>query len=355
MRILFLDFSTGIKVVDELYNRPRGGIVNSLHRIPDALNNMRNECTVLSDILAPGITREGTEWHNKESFADDGLHRLEYDFLVLNRGIGAAYQNINAKKRILWTHDMPHAGFIPNPEDMRHIDATVFMSKYGENVWRCFYKTIGKSFFIPNGVDELFKDPGCQRNYHKLIYASHPNRGLKRLPFIHDCVSTRVGEIETVAYSSGQIYSDGKFSVDDESVAVDYEKTEKPGFSKKEPIRPDELASELQSSGLMVLPSGFPEICSNSVLQALASGLPVITTGRVGATCEWVHHRYNGMLTEYQPNDYMVYQVELIRNIVEVLNNRKLHKKLINNARKTKVHTWQEIAKRWQGMFKKIG
>lgn len=104
----------------------------------------------------------------------------------------------------------------------------------------------------------------------------------------------------------------------------------------------------------MILPSAYPEICSNAVLQSLVSGTPIITTGNLGATPEWIKHKKNGMLTEYLPHDYVVHIIEMVRNSVSVLNSPKLHAKLIRGAVRTKIFNWNEIGAKWERMLTKI-
>ena len=46
---------------------------------------------------------------------------------------------------------------------------------------------------------------------------------------------------------------------------------------------------------------------------------------------------------------------EIVRNMVEVLNDEKRHRKMIQNAQNTKgIFTWQKIGKMWERMFKKL-
>src|SRR3990167_10438182 len=148
-------------------------MVSSLFKISDYLSSVGHQVFVLSDIQSAGKTRAGMIWTHE--------YYGQYDYLICNRGTHDGYPDIKARRRILWTHDLPHNGFIPEPKTIKAFAATVFMSQYAERIWRAFYPTIGRSFMIPNGVDKtLFfprpKLPGF------LIFASAPNRGLKKLP-----------------------------------------------------------------------------------------------------------------------------------------------------------------------------
>lgn len=338
MRILFIDGSTRLKTVRDLDLRARGGMVTSLFRVTDYLSRQGHHVYVLSDIEREGQTREGTSWIHEPLGS--------FDVLVTNRGTGDGHPHIEAKARILWTHDLPHNGFIPDPRTVRGFACTVFMSRYAERIWRAFYKDIGKSVLIPNGVDRHIFYPR-EKDLGYLIYASAPNRGLKDLPLIADAIEGRVErDVYCKAFSKLSVMhpNEGEDTFDYASL----------GAMVQDPLPQRRFCEEIGRAGLMILPSGYPEICSNAVLQSLASGTPVITTGGLGATPEWVKHKKNGMLTTFQRHDYMVHTVEMVRNAVQVLENEKLHQKLIRGARSTRIHSWAEIGRRWNKLLSRF-
>jgi glycosyltransferase involved in cell wall biosynthesis len=338
---MFMDRSTKLEHVRELERKARGGMVTSLFKVSDYLANAGHDVTVFSDIASTGRTKFGTKWLDE--------YWGEYDVLVTNRGIGCGYSDIRAKRRILWTHDLPHSGFIPEPKNMMAYDRVVFMSRYAENVWRLFFKTIGKSVFIPNGVDKTIFYPR-QKHYDRLIFASAPNRGLDKLPLILDSIRSRLnGGYALSAYSSL-----AKLHPGEGEDKFDYTPIEESDVDLMDPVPQDVFANKLGQASLMIMPTGYPEICSNAVLQSLVSGTPVITTGHLGATPEWIKHRKNGMLTISLPHDYMIHVIEMVRNIVTVLESKKLHDRLIRGALKTKVLTWDEVGAKWEKMLKRI-
>lgn len=335
--------SAKLKTIDDLKTTARGGMVSSLFAVSDGLAGLGHETAVLSGI--EGITNAGTRWIPEY----DGQ---EYDFLVINRGAGGGHADIKARRRILWTHDLPHSGFIPNPKVMNAFSATVFMSDYAERIWRTFYPTIGKSWTIPNGVNrEVFYPRAKDLDY--LIYISNPNRGLERLPLIYEATKTRLGrDIRLRAYSNGAVLHPNEGTDHNE---LKYKSCIEAGIELLDPVPQTELADELGRAGAMVLPSSYPEICSNAVLQSLASGTPVFTTGGLGATCEWVRHGRNGMLTQFQPHDYQVFQLEMVRNLVNVLSNPRVHRKMIRRAAQTKgIYTWKQVVNSWNKMLRKL-
>jgi glycosyltransferase involved in cell wall biosynthesis len=218
------------------------------------------------------------------------------------------------------------------------------------------YKDIGRSFCIPNGVDkDLFYPREKDLNY--LIFASAPNRGLGKLPFLLDCIKTRVDRpLYLRAYSNLEILHPNEKTTSKDvwrDLYESYNEVEASQVELRDPIPQDELAVEIGKAGLMVIPTEYPEICSNLILQALASGTPVLTTGKIGSQGEWVN-RSNGRLTKWLPHDYMIYVMDFVRNAVEVLENEKLHRKLMRGATRSKVYTWDEIGAQWWKMIRKL-
>lgn len=346
MRILFVDLSTKLETVNDLRTRGRGGMVSSLFEISDYLSK-RHGVTVLADIEQAGKTGSGARWFNRATFPREE----SFDFLILNRGVANGLPEISAKRRILWTHDLPHSGHIPEPQTMNAIAATVFMSEYAESVWKAFYKTIGRSFLIPNGVDKNIFYPR-EKDFNYLIYASAPNRGLKRLPLIFEAIKSRTDRpVYMRAFSNMSILHPNE---DGGEFELDYKSCEEAGIDRREPIPQSELAEELGRAGLMILPTDYPEICSNIILQSLASGTPIITTGQLGSAGEWIRDGKNGRLTRFQVHDYMIHSVEMVRLSVEVLNDNRKHSRMIEAAAKTKIYSWEAIGAKWEKMLKKL-
>lgn len=342
MRICFLDRSTKLETVNDLETRPRGGMVSSLFKVSDYLARQGHSVSVVSDISQGGRTRAGVVWANE--YPED-----QFDVLVCNRGVGGF--DIKAKHRVLWTHDLPHAGQIPEPKNIKAF-SVVFMSKYAEKIWRYYYRDIGKSFHIPNGVDKNIFYPRI-KDFGYLIYASAPNRGLKRLPLIFDAIQARVKRhVYMRAYSNlTKLHPNEVDEKDDLSETYNAVRSSKVKLC--DPIPQKDLAEELGRASLMILPSSYPEICSNVVLQSIACGTPIVTTGRLGSVQEWISSS-TGVLTEWQPHDYMAYTLNVVRESVRILENEKLHRRLIENAANTKIHTWDEIGGLWQRMLEKL-
>ena len=333
--------------VRDLLRGPRGGRVSSLLTVTNFLADSGSTVHVLANVEHQEHTDAGVLWS-----ASPESH---YDVVVFNRGIGDGLPDLDIKRRVLWVHDLPHSGFIPEPRMVRALDCIVHMSDYSRWVWTKFYKHAAetKSVRIPNGVDpNLFHPLNAATKSAVCIYASAPNRGLERLPFIWESIDSRRSGFRCKAYSNLKALHPGEHEPSGE---LEWFKSCKDaGIERLDPIPQHDLAQELRKASLMLLPTDYPEICSNAVLQSLACGTPVITTGGIGATPEWVRHRKSGLLTETKPHDYMAYQVEFVRNAVSVLEDGRLHRKLVRGAASTYIHDWDEIGTKWLRLLKKL-
>lgn len=343
LKVLFVDRSTQLETIYDLERQARGGMVTSLFKVSDYLARRGHDVTVLSDVKCDGYTDDGVYWAH-EAWGD-------YDCLILNRGIGDGYPQINAKARILWTHDLPHSGFIPNPQNIRAFDRVVFMSRYAEDVWRTFYRDIRKFVIIPNGVDkEIFKPR--EKDPNLFVFASAPNRGLARLPFLLDCVRARTHDgVRFLAYSNLAKLHPNELGEGDDP--YDYNPVEESSVELADPLPQVQFARKLSHAAGLLMPTAYPEICSNVILQALSCGTPVFTTSDVGSAGEWVRHGRNGLLTVFKPMDYMVYSVELIRRLSAYIESPELQKKLQRGAAKTKILSWDEVGKRWDRLIRR--
>ena len=100
----------------------------------------------------------------------------------------------------------------------------------------------------------------------------------------------------------------------------------------------DDVASYLKAADLFVLPSQF-EGLSNSLLEAMACGLPVISTS-VGGSIDIIKSGVNGILIEYNNEE------RLSQEISDLLGNAGLAAKLGRHARDTvkKYHDMDIVA-----------
>ena len=110
----------------------------------------------------------------------------------------------------------------------------------------------------------------------------------------------------------------------------------------------DDIASYLNAADLFVLPSRF-EGLSNSLLEAMACGLPVIST-RVGGSIDIIEDGISGLLIEVDSKD------QLTQAISKVLNDPLLATALGKNAREKIVDRFDlnVVTQQYLVLYKKL-
>lgn len=106
----------------------------------------------------------------------------------------------------------------------------------------------------------------------------------------------------------------------------------------------DEWIAASSACGIFINTSNFDNL-PISVLEAMALGLPVVTTN-VGGITFLVEHDRNGLLVSPDNADSMV------NAIFELLNNHELVKRISKNGRKTAaLYDWEMIKPQWQAIL----
>lgn len=109
-------------------------------------------------------------------------------------------------------------------------------------------------------------------------------------------------------------------------------------------VKHDDLPKYYQKASIFVLPSLY-EGMSNSVLEAMASGLPIITTN-TGGTQELIHD--NGIIVKKKSS-------ASIRKAILTIINNNLIKKQGNNSRKLALKmSWSNVAKQYHDLYKEL-
>lgn len=338
-RVAFVDRSENGVTGEASLRGPINGRLTCLHNVTKYLAGRGHQIEVLG--RHPRFTTEaGVLWNDR--------WQGSYDTLVFLRGLGDGEPAIDAGKRILWVRDLPHSGFCSEPGKLKSVQV-VALSKYAERIWRSYYRQIKKCVVIPNGVDtRVFKrGPISARNRKLFLFASNPNRGLDRLPLIFESVHAVDPEIQMVAFSDRETLHPGETG----DYADATRKCVDKGIDVRAPVSAERLAWWMQTAGAMVLPSDYPEICSNVVLQALACGLPIITTGRMGATVEWVKDGVNGRLTQFDKRDYQIYDLEIARHMLDLAKKPAEWASLCYGAEDTDVPSWEDIGRKWERLI----
>lgn len=191
------------------------------------------------------------------------------------------------KKMIYWnqlSYDQDAVQFLKEKQNIDKIDHFVFVSNWQAEKFRQIYGIPGdKTIVIQNAHSGVFIKDIQVRKKLKICYTSTPWRGLDVLLKAWEILSPE--DCELYVYSSCKIY--GKdFASEDKKYEFLYEWCQRlPNVYYKGSIPNEELREELNKFDILAYPNTFEETSCISVIEALATGLRVITSS-IGALPE---------------------------------------------------------------------
>ena len=128
---------------------------------------------------------------------------------------------------------------------------------------------------------------------------------------------------------------------------------ERSGAHVYAPVSPEVLGHLMRKAWAFLMPNSYPEICSNLLFQAQASGCPVVTSN-IGSAPEFISHGQTGLMTSrYHPHDCYSWIVEYTNLVLDISQNKSMHKTISDSSR-YKVKCWDQIGEKWNELLKNI-
>lgn len=347
MRVLFID-GTPNHDPHQRTSKPTGGILNSLTLIPEYLVKQGHEVYVtskhekLEDINGVRYILADTPIE-KWDVTVFNRNVLPNDFVNYCKGIGS--------KVIWWLHDIVQLSYLKD-DTFKQVDKIVALSDYCKNTYSDFY-SIPKDKFkvIPNGVDSKLFYPGKweERNPHLFITASAAVKGTMPLVCTLQNLKRADYNIDFRVYTSQKLHG-----LPDTPAHEDFLRTiEREGAHVYAPVSPEVLAHLMRKAWVLLMPNSYPEICSNLLIQARASGCPVVTSN-IGSAPEFIEHGKTGLFTsKYQPHDLYSWIVEYANLVMDLQSDHKLHKHISDNS-PNGVMNWEQVGEAWNELLKDV-
>lgn len=194
-----------------------------------------------------------------------------------------------------------------------------------------------KLLVLPNGIDaSLFQDlSGQERHPYRLVYTSVPERGLAHLlTDIFPAVRARVPQSELHVFSYRPLEP--------------YRFMAGPGVYLRGSLPKRQLARELMGSSLMAYPSNFEELGAIAVLEAMAAGVPVVTSD-LGVLPELAENGNRGLVVPGIPGS-PAFARDFADAVVHLLQNRDRLEQMRAAARRYALETrsWDAIVRLWE-------
>jgi glycosyltransferase involved in cell wall biosynthesis len=215
--------------------------------------------------------------------------------------------------------------FLPIILNKPHV---VFVSSYLKQLTTSLYPFKSKTI-IPNGCSELFLNNKRNKNIKPIfIWTVKRDRGLDEIIDIW-C------QIIFKKLPLAELHVHGLNVPKKKNINIDYDKFNIKFFGV---VSRGFLANKYKYSNAMLHP-GYDETFCISALEALASGLPVITFNRT-ALAERVVNNVNGYIVETFE--------EMAAKAINLAVNKSQLSKLSNNACKSsKKYCWKNVALKW--------
>lgn len=347
MKIAFLPGSCVPFDGATLQHRPLGGTETAVIRLAEALDRLGHKVFVFTQIESPQLTKPLYLPYR-------ALHDLgEVDVVIAVRELRPLFSGLKSKARYFWTGDsydqLQHLG-LGDRRVIRSLTALLAVSNWqADRLCAISGFPRDKSYILKNGfASELFSSgqaaPAQQRTPNKLVYTSTPYRGLAHLIPIFPKIRAEVPEAELHVFSSMKVYeaTGATNSHADRQFEPTFRKLEQlPGVTLHGSVKQAALAQQLSSSSLFVYPNTFEETSCIAAIEAMAAGLPVITSRR-GALPETVSDA--GIFIEGDPRSEE-YRKLFVSAAVNVLKDprawQQLHERAVARA---SLMTWDTIA-----------
>ena len=347
MKLLFLDLTDGFNPTG-MYDRPTGGILTSLTIIPKYLASLGHEVHVAT--------------HYEIDETVDGVHYLPakgvmplVDVAIFNRNVLPYTLVKQCKDRgtkiVWWLHDIVSPSYLPDGT-FQLVDYIVALSQYCRKAYSKFYGIPENKFFIiPNGVDKEVFHPGDyeKRNSNLYITASSLIKGYFALDITYTNLKRHLPDLDYRIYSSQSLH--GYKNTQEQQKFLDL--MGKCGAHVYSPIAQGSMAEIMRQAWCLLMPNSYPEICSNLLLQARASGLPVVASN-IGANPEFLEHGKTGLLTlDFHPHDIHCWSVEFAGLACKLAVNKELHREISSNTIEG-VPTWKDVGAKWNELLATI-
>ena len=327
MKLLFINNSL-INLNNKNINKV-GGIEHCNIELAKRLSRLGHEVTLVSKIK------------NKQKF--NNITNLPFNYLtsiqnnnlydiVVSSNYSQAFKFKQKSIKVLWMHNelqieksLRKKEFLPIVLNKPHV---VFVSKYLKELTTSLYPFKSKTI-IPNGCSELFLNNKRNKNIKPIfIWTVKRDKGLEEIIDIW-C------QIIFKKLPLAELHLHGLNVPRKQNINIDYDKFNIKFFGV---VSRDFLANKYKYSTAMLHP-GYDETFCISALEALASGLPVITFNRA-ALAERVVNNVNGYIVE-------TFEDMAAKAINLALNKSQLSKLSNNAIKSSKKFCWNNVAHTW--------
>jgi glycosyltransferase involved in cell wall biosynthesis len=271
------------------------------------------------------------------------VQSIDTDILILSSSGGdldlrpALNLDIKASLRLIWVHGTPELkGLHEIPFDYVCAPSN-FIRQVALTEWGIPRE---KTFVSYHGVDPAFLQRPLlsnwtQRNLFKLVYASHPSKGLDAALGVLRILRAQEPRFELHIYGGNRLWGGAEQAPAPEA-----------GVFYHGMIGQRELSRELRTSHIALNLQDRPEPFGLSLIEAMASG-NIVVASSVGAYPEIVRDGYDGFLIEGNHMAEAAWQK--VARMALALASASDFSRFIRRNAQAAVRNWETVAQTWVG------
>lgn len=230
-------------------------------------------------------TQEGT-FEGVEFLDETKFRNVHCDVLVASRRPDAVDNSFGcqARARLLWVHDI-HMGEALNMTRALRFDRILALSEWHQTILRKVYGGIDpkKVFRTRNGIDLSLFEGEEERDPHRAVYSSSPDRGLQTALDCWPRVRKEVPDATLHVYYGFKTWEVVARAIGDGNQVQSIQHLQHllrntTGVIWHDRISQTELAKEFMRSGVWGAPNWFQETSCITAMEAQAAGLYMVTS-----------------------------------------------------------------------------
>jgi len=315
-----------------------GGSEEAVIYLSQELNRLGYSVTVFNSCGEMEGEYGGVKYKNYYEFNPNDL------FNIVIAWRGNIFGGLNAKKKVIWLHDVPEGMFKKGDEET--FDKVLVLSQYHKTLLPDFIPD-EKICVSANGINlkDFVLKVEPERNPYRLIHTSSYDRGIENLLHMWSDIRKEVPQVELHLYYGWNTYDhlaslgmrDNKFK--EYMVKL----MDQPGVIDHGRVGHKKLNKEFYKSGIWVYPSHFEEISCISAMKAQACGcVPLVIN--YAALKETVKSgiRIDGKGGVGDANEK--FKAELISLLKDTNKQEELRKEVLTHKSE---FSWANVAKQW--------
>jgi GT2 family glycosyltransferase/glycosyltransferase involved in cell wall biosynthesis/tetratricopeptide (TPR) repeat protein len=304
------------------------------------------DCTVFGDLDQP-VEDQGVLYVPHERF-NSFIQDNEIDIFVSSRRADIFALPIRARHRWCWVHDIWLSPEKPIHTDIK-IDKYLCLSQWHRDFFLTHHDVAPEKIAVTrDGVDLSRFNHNLMRQRGRMIYSSSPDRGLDVLLDMLPRIRKRVPNAELHVFYGFDNWEKA-VRVRNNAAEIAWmerikQQLRQPGVVYHGRVGQAQLAIEFLKSDLWAYPTHFTETFCITACEAMAAGLPVITTDLAALNTTV---RGAGLLLPGDPRSE-AYQDRFVEFVVAVLTDNAMWTRASEDSKRcAQKFSWDGIADEW--------